>query len=227
MIPSVVQELKFVIPALSASALTAGLEGLLLPDSQHPQNDVITVYFDTRDLRALREKLDGESVKSKVRLRWYEVGGAAVATGPAFLEVKEREGGVRWKRRVEVPLDIAPWRARPLEHPAWIDLPRRLAPTHFEVEPGLRPTAAVRYRRRRFVERATGSRVAFDAGIHATACHRGLLPGVVPVRLREGILEVKTSAELPPALAFLIAAAGGRRQAVSKYAACLGLHGGL
>lgn len=226
------QELKFVVPAGRVEALAANLGRFLTPDPEFPDNRVVTTYFDTRELTALDEKLNGDSRKQKVRLRWYESPSfAASAPRPSaprppeigcFLEVKLRQGRLRWKLRAAAALEVERWRRLPLEHPGWIDLPRRLAPPEFGLPSGLVPTTVVHYRRRRFVDPASGARIALDSGIHAAACHRGLFPAGAATRLRDAVLEVKTGDDLPPALRWLVRGAGLRRRALSKYAACLG-----
>jgi hypothetical protein len=218
-----VQELKFVVPAARVEALARNLGGWLAPDPEFPDNRVVTTYFDTPSLAALEEKLNGDSRKRKVRLRWYESPAADAAALACFLEVKLRQGRLRWKLRAAAALEVERWRRLPLEHPSWIDLPRRLAPPEFAVRPGLVPTTVVRYRRRRYVDPRSAARVALDTGIHAAACHRGLFPAAAAAtRLRDAVLEIKTGDELPPSLRWLVRGAGLRRQAFSKYAACLG-----
>lgn len=217
-----IEEIKFVVPVGRVEALAGNLGRFLAPDPEFPDNQVVTIYFDTPALTALDEKLNGDSRKRKVRLRWYESAAPGASPPRCFLEVKLRHGRLRWKLRAAAALEIERWRRLPLEHPKWIDLPRRLAPPDFALRPGLVPTTVVSYRRRRFVEPASGARIALDSGIHALACHRGLFPAGTAQRLRDAVLEVKTGGDLPPALRCLVRGAGLRRQVFSKYAACLG-----
>jgi hypothetical protein len=220
--PQRVQELKFLVPPGRSDGLASNLGRLLAPDPEFPDNLVVTTYFDTPSLAALQEKLNGDSHKRKVRLRWYEAPAAGAPAPGCFLEVKLRHGRLRWKLRAAAALEVERWRRLPLEHPSWIDLPRRLAPPEFGLRPGLVPTTVVRYRRRRFVDPRSGARVALDTGIHAAACHRGLFQAATAKRLRDAVLEVKTGDDLPPSLRWLVRGAGLRLQAFSKYAACLG-----
>lgn len=217
-----VQELKFSIPARRHSATLASLTQILGADPSHPDNWVNTVYFDNTRLDSLGEKLNGDSLKRKVRLRWYEEVAGGAPSAP-FLEVKLRQGRLRRKLRAPAPLAGGARLRLALEHPSWIDLPRRVAPPEFRVAAGLRPTVLVRYRRRRFVHRHGGDRIALDFEIGATACHRGLLPDAELRPLRDSILEVKTATHVSAHLAALIRALDGTPRSISKYAACLGL----
>lgn len=217
-------ELKFVLPMSRVAAALSQLASRLEPDGEYPDNEIAGIYFDTAALAALEEKLAGDNEKRKIRLRWYEDPAGARPRSRVFLESKERRGRSRQKRRGLVDLDLEAWLGRPLEDPAWIDLPRRLVEADWRVPAGLVPTVRLRYRRRRFVDRASGARVALDAEIRAERHHRGLFPGLlVPARVEAAVVEVKDVAEVPPVLGFL-PALGARYSAYSKYSACLGLH---
>jgi hypothetical protein len=65
---------------------------------------VSSQYFDTPDLSAYWEKVDGERVRRKYRLRYYSVegeGGAEQAKG-AFMEIKHRINNTVYKERVKL-----------------------------------------------------------------------------------------------------------------------------
>ena len=64
---------------------------------------VSSMYFDTADLRAYWQKMDGEAVRSKIRLRYYT---AAAENQPriqtAFMEIKHRLNDLVLKERVQL-----------------------------------------------------------------------------------------------------------------------------
>ena len=64
-------ELKFTVPPQSTAAIEAWLNASCCPDDAHPTNTVSSIYYDTPDWRHLREKANGDYLKSKLRLRWY------------------------------------------------------------------------------------------------------------------------------------------------------------
>ena len=94
-------EAKFVAERWRAESARRWLQMVCRPDPDFPEATVYTVYYDTPGLRCLHEKLNGDYLKSKVRLRWYRVGERAGDT--AFLEVKMRLGSVLPPSTVATP----------------------------------------------------------------------------------------------------------------------------
>jgi hypothetical protein len=80
------------------------LKSLCQVDGQFPTAIVHSVYFDTRDWQLLRDKLESNFIKHKVRLRWYSDPATGSIDQTAFLEVKRRVGSQREKRRLPFPL---------------------------------------------------------------------------------------------------------------------------
>src|SRR5690606_22911495 len=68
---AVEHELKFTVPVSSTAAVLAWLRGACTPDPKFPCGRVSRIYNDTPDPRSLREKLNSDYLKTKVRLRWY------------------------------------------------------------------------------------------------------------------------------------------------------------
>lgn len=91
-------ELKYVVSRLSLEAVRCHLDSLCLPDPSYPENTVASVYFDTPDFRSAREKFNGDYLKTKFRIRWYEQSGNF---SRAFAEVKHRSGARRRKFRFD------------------------------------------------------------------------------------------------------------------------------
>ena len=96
-------ELKFPMHVSQKQRVVALARQGLVEDS-HGTNAayrVSSTYFDTPDLRAYREKLDGEAIRRKFRLRYYSVEGSkGPAVGSAFMEIKRRAGNVGHKDRI-------------------------------------------------------------------------------------------------------------------------------
>ena len=78
---AVEHELKFTVPVSSTAAVLAWLRGACTPDPKFPCGRVSSIYYDTPDLRSLREKLNSDYLKTKVRLE-TELTGACVARMP-------------------------------------------------------------------------------------------------------------------------------------------------
>ncbi len=80
------------------------LRALLREDRRHPANVVVSIYYDTRGVDLLHDKIDGQRFKTKVRLRWYEKLAAGQPESPVFAELKYRIGSRRRKLRARAPL---------------------------------------------------------------------------------------------------------------------------
>ena len=65
----------------------------------YPERRINNVYFDRHDLADYFSSSEGESIRSKVRYRWY---GDSPLPGPGQLEVKLRRNHLGWKETYEV-----------------------------------------------------------------------------------------------------------------------------
>ncbi|MDX1998988.1 MAG: polyphosphate polymerase domain-containing protein [Thermoanaerobaculia bacterium] len=205
-------EQKWLYPVHLATAVQAFLAGVLRPDPVHPVGRVTSVYFDTPGLDSLAEKQASDYLKTKIRVRWYD------GAGTAFWEIKRRIGSRREKLRGDLALPAATAAGLDLDDPRWLAVPAELRQLGLPLVPDLRPSIEIRYRRRRFVDPATGARVALDDGIlrGRTAARLSWLSGEA---LPWAVVEVKhPRAELGGPL-YALAALGGRRVSFSKYGA--------
>jgi hypothetical protein len=222
-------ETKYVFVEAERDLLLAWLRSRLHPDRQYPFGRIVTIYYDTPSLDLYYQKRNGDYLKTKVRLRWYDTADvsrdADRASGPfpsdlpCFLEVKEKVGSVRGKRRLSLRLPAEALRGDAIRSPAVLHAPRRLAELSFRPPGLLVPILEVRYDRFRFVDPESGTRVALDSGIRCTRANGQYIGGAPPVDVRVGVLELKGHAgEAPPALTHL----GLRvvKESFSKYARC-------
>jgi hypothetical protein len=210
-------ETKFVLPAAAVPAARMLLAGTARPEQPYPAGSVESIYWDTPELASYNEKLSSDYLKTKLRLRWYDAGGAV------HVEIKRRLGTRRAKERTVVGLDGAElsrgglraagrWAASTLASSSGRPLDARLT-----------PVLHLRYRRERFIS-AAGLRINLDTAIEVleTAPQLGGRHGSVAVP--GAVLETKgVSRELPAALTAL-ATVGCRRGSFSKYAVGLEAH---
>ena len=98
------QEKKFLIGLPDYYYHSGNLAKFMLEDA-HNRGDgypIRSLYFDSLDDRDFQEKLDGLSIRRKIRLRCY---------GPdspfALLEVKQKEGAMQKKRSLRLPREEA------------------------------------------------------------------------------------------------------------------------
>ena len=103
-------ELKFPITVQQKHRFLEAARDRLQPDP-HGTNAVYRVssqYFDTSDFAAYWEKVDGEAIRKKYRLRYYSVeAGRQAHVGAAFMEIKHRINNTVYKERVRLSDDGA------------------------------------------------------------------------------------------------------------------------
>ena len=215
---AVEHELKFTLPVSSTAAVLTWLRGACIPDPRFPYGRVSSIYYDTPDLRSLREKLNSDYLKTKVRLRWYSTLDGE-STGRAMLESKRRIGARREKTRLETELTGAVVADMPLDDPRLELLPRRLWAAGV-ITPAMRPVLTVQYDRFRFVDRASGTRVSLDCAICCPATSRRVTTAPNPRPLDLAVLEVKGRTPMLPVSLQPLTALGARRASFSKYFAC-------
>ena len=210
-----VHEIKYVMPAASAAPAEAWLNATCRPERTYPPAWVCSVYFDHPSGALLDEKVNSDYLKTKVRVRWYEPV-AGPARGSAFLEIKQRAGTTREKHRVALSspaADVAGWA---LHDPRWLAV---IAPAAARIGGPLGPVLRMRYRRARFFDGLSGTRVALDRDLTVIAAHPALRPRPLPAPLPWAVVEWKgTSPELSSSLGAL-SRFGARRRSFSKYLA--------
>ena len=95
---SIRKEDKFLLPFQNSNSFREYL--LSLPDrfqERYPARRVNSIYFDTDGKEMLRQSIDGDTVKLKIRFRWY---GNEVTPQAGILELKLKEGelGTKFKK---------------------------------------------------------------------------------------------------------------------------------
>ncbi len=211
-------EIKFVGPEREAPFAAATLAAVCPPDDEFPVNRVHTIYFDSPRLASYAEKANGDYLKAKLRLRWYERPGVPQPAmgGPwtAWLEVKIRQGSRGFKRRKRLEL-------RGLSPLGGLDPENLRAVVETHVGSPWRPTCWLSYARARLRWPDGVSRVSVDRDLRVE-----WVASWVPTRLFGTgppifVVEVKGPARVvPPGLSTLIVR-HARKRAVSKYALCL------
>jgi len=233
-------ELKYLAPREAATALARDLEDALRPDAHGAEGAyrVTSRYYDSAELRAYVEKLDGVDPRAKLRLRTYRAAAGAdpaASGGPAkvFVEVKHRRDQRIHKDRVALPAErLAPHLEAPVFAPPLRDL---CAPDDLEAagviealagrEP-LYPACVVSYWRRAYLGRADPAlRLTIDTDL------RALPPSGDPARAAEDgepflpghlcVVEVKFHWAMPVWLLDAVRAGGLQVRRYSKY--CAGL----
>jgi hypothetical protein len=220
--PKFRHELKQIISRTDCLALRQRLRAVLAPDpyaGSGGEYSVRSLYFDTPDDRALREKIDGVSNREKFRLRAYNGEFSTIK-----LEKKSKIHGLCLKESVLLPQedcrrliagDIA-WMGG-AGHPLLTELYLKM------LREQLRPKALVDYIREPFVYPPGNVRVTIDrqirTGLHSRDFFNPLLPTMPAGQSDTMILEVKFDDFLPEIVGDLIQTKDRGCTAFSKYAA--------
>ena len=212
------RELKYGLLAARADIARRLLERYCQRDPAFPAAVVWTMYYDTPGLLSLGEKINSDYLKQKIRVRWYS-GLDGQPAGPSFVEAKLRVGNRRMKVRASLPYsaeELASWN---LQDPRLLQLPLSLRENGIDLRDSWHPILLLRYRRDRFIEPISRSRVSLDADIAATAVNPRYVSAADYSPLGSAVLEVKGPAdELPLALRGLLHL-GARKCSFSKYLA--------
>lgn len=216
-------EQKYLFHAARKHLLLDWLEFHAVRDPEFYFSPVLSLYYDTPGLRFYREVCDGDYLKTKVRLRWYQKALAGQQHGlDCYLEIKRKSGARRYKSRQHLTLEPRCLTGDIFSQREIMAAPEALP----EVRPAARgvlvPILIVEYERYRFIEPRSGARIALDVGIHCSRANPAYLTGAPPVHLSTGVLEVKGALDaLPGCLRPMQRHL--RKQSFSKYARCCGL----
>jgi len=219
-------ELKYQISRLDAQLLRTRLKRLLRPDRNTNDDGVYHVrslYFDTPDDRALREKQAGVDPRQKWRVRLYNHD-----PGLIRLEKKIKQGSATAKRSLRLTvtqcrqlleLDLG-WllqAEQPLLRELYVEMQSNL----------LRPRVIVDYSREAYaLPTRDGVRVTLDCDLRTGRNGLDLLnPDLITfpaTYLPTMVLEVKYGSFLPEVVTAALQLENRPRGSVSKYAICRG-----
>jgi hypothetical protein len=214
-------EAKFIITAKRAGGVLRHLDRLCRPDPVYPEAVVTSIYFDTRGLHCVYEKLNSDYLKTKLRLRWYRLPDSPPAPGdPVFAEAKFRIGNRRRKVRTPAPFEASWLQNVRLETPRLLSFSGFMQSLGVVVRHALLPALMIEYRRRRYIDPLTGARLCVDTAIRVPRVNRMLLPRTLPGTLDTAVVELKGDFPDLPQHLYSITDLGCRRASWSKYGAC-------
>jgi len=213
-------ETKFVFDAAIAPHFVNWLRCRCRPDPRFPAGTISSIYYDTPDWQFLREKINSDFLKTKVRLRWYADIDGESPSDHSFLEAKFRTGSQRSKIRLRTD-HSGRWLDRvSLGDPRLLGIPRMLGSKDVVFARPLVPTFLIRYKRCRFIEPSTGARLSIDYDIQVPAVNWRMIPRAFPISLRQAVFELKGKAVDLPDILHPLTAMGCRKESFSKYSRC-------
>lgn len=214
-------ECKFPLTAADAAVLRTRLPLLLPYDPYHIDTcgryEITSLYFDTPNEKALREKESGIAQREKYRLRRY-----GQDTDNILLERKYKSGDLVGKEAAALSREQC---ERLLQgDTAWMIESREPFIRAFYMKwrlQCLRPRSLVVYQREAYAMENGGIRVTLDSDIRTGVRCTDFLaeaPALVPVRSGFCLLEVKYGRFLPQTIRGMIQC-GSRMESFSKFEA--------
>jgi hypothetical protein len=215
-------ERKFYLPS-SAIPFAAHLLAHCCPaDRLYRRGTIHSVYYDTAELEHYHESQEGNRLRNKVRIRWYDdLPDADTVT--AFVELKSKNGyaGTKQRKACTIPVhrfSPSALREGPIDY---THLCGMLAEFEFQPPVQLCPMILISYLRLRFVEPLTGMRISLDWNIRSTLIYPLLDCGQRSLPMEGGVIEIKgRSGEIPMTLRSLSLLETDWSR-FSKYASCM------
>ena len=214
-------EMKFMINYADLLSVRSAMKAVASPDP-HTGNGsyhIRSLYFDTPEDKALREKIDGVNMREKFRIRFYDLD-----TSVIHLEKKSRRNGLGTKfsadltaeearKIVDGDLDWMPGSGRELVKELYCSMRSR----------NLRPKTIVDYTREPFIYGPGNVRVTLDYDIRTgLSCTDFLNPDAITIPAGDApiLMEIKWDNYLPSIIRDAAAVSNRRAGAFSKYAQC-------
>ena len=231
-------ELKFPVETAEKDRFLSAVREELEPDPHCVDSAyrVSSLYFDSADLRAYWEKLDGEEIRSKYRLRFYSrESSEQIDLESATFEIKHRVNNTVYKERAKLTAAgaeaLLSGRRTVAEVRDCVDPQVNGSPATLlkiihaaTAQGGLHPTNIITYIREAWIGRQNPRlRVTFDRlveayspGDHLRVATRS---GQLALPSTRQILEIKFDHAIPRFLRDVVCAQGITLRRFSKYAA--------
>jgi len=219
----IIRERKFTASCEMKSRALSILHHHCLPDPNHPAGFIKSVYYDTYHLKSFKEKIEGDNLKSKVRMRWYEdVNSSDAEEIQAFIEIKYRIGAARQKIRHMITVSGKLLGSAPLEDIRFIELLYNNSPEFGALIPlDLVPVVCISYERQRFICQRSGGGICLDMNIQGSRFNSNLFQATNAVRSNMIVCEFKDSGLEDLPLAEELYLAGFKLRSFSKYGECV------
>jgi len=189
-----------------------------MPDPEYPEGEIESVYFDNSDFSSYWEKLNGDSLKCKVRIRWYPDFASRPGRTQAFFEVKERICAARKKEHLKFEADRGFLQNASLEDDGWRRmLLEQATEAGVGLSDNLEPVLSIRYCRYRFVCPLTGSRISLDYALQSPRGNGKVFPGCAGVSSPVIVCEAKSSTHRSWSWTGTLARYGFKAESFSKY----------
>ena len=209
-------EKKYLMTSRQKDALMKRIEDKLTPDI-HGKNTIFSLYLDTPDHRLIRNSIEADTYKEKLRLRSY---GVPKADTQVFLELKKKLGGIVYKRResmeMQAALDYIQEGRKPIDSQIMKEIDYAMALYHRP-----KPMILICYERTAYyAEGHPDLRLTFDCAIRYRETNLAMEAGSDGKQILPNgkfLLEIKTGGAMPLWLSQALSECGLYPQSYSKY----------
>jgi len=213
-------ETKFVFNNINSHLIIEWLTSRCRPDPEFPVGIVSSIYYDTRDWQFLREKINSDYLKTKIRVRWYADTKYDEQSEYSYIEVKQKVGAIRKKIRIKTDIP-GRWLSQvDLHNEKLLKIPSYLRTKGVNIPMHIHPVFQISYKRWRFVELMTGTRLCVDCDISTPRVNELVFPYPTPFYLKQGVFELKGSIKVLPYVLHQLTDMGCRKNSFSKYSNC-------
>ena len=213
-------ELKFVFGSAFAHDVESFLDRHYRPDPAHPVGLVSSIYFDTPELEYMKEKVNSDYLKTKIRARWYRDPSGDFGEDRVFAEAKFRIGTRRDKVRRITKIHSSWIERQELTRSSLREIPRQLRSEGVLMHQPLLPLLLVSYHRRRYIDPCSETRISLDTNISVVRGNPQFALPWTAKSLRQAVVEVKGPTRRLPASLRLLPKLSCHRGSFSKFAAC-------
>lgn len=190
-------ELKYILTAKQKELLLEAMDGYMQLDG-YGKTTIRNIYYDTSDMRLIRNSLDRPEYKEKLRVRSYR---QVKEHDDVFVEIKKKYNGIVYKRRLAIPeCEATAWLSGRIGKPVTTQIANEID-YMLSYYGGLRPACFLSYEREAYFDVSGGDlRITTDNNILARNTNMSLRSSIGGNRVLPSgltILEVKTSGALP------------------------------
>ena len=212
------QEIKQLLSPIQAKLLEQRIAAVLPLDANSNSNHeyyIRSIYFDTHDDSAYRDKIDGIDNREKIRIRFYGLDDSVIK-----LERKEKRNNLIHKDSLGISKETADAMLSG-NFDSLLSYDHPLAQYIYSLSRSqtLTPVVVVDYIRRAYIHPVGNVRITFDTRLQSRTPDTNIWePGALYNVLGENtILEIKFNQYLPEYIRQLLVSVPGQRMALSKY----------
>lgn len=211
-------ETKFISQNANALKTRHWLDLNFERDPKYPETIISSIYFDTKNLALLDEKVESDHIKSKFRIRWYEDLATGTPSEKAFYEFKHKIGENRFKKRI--PADNI-YSTLPLNSSTFQTCLNQLRVFENGMLPHVYPSFNVSYTRYRYWIPGTEIRMCIDYNIHVRSINHDLIMKPIKKKyLSNCVFELKGETGVLPKCLHNLEKLGFHKNSFSKYERC-------